>query len=139
MVACMERWQSHIMAGNDCLADRQLWAAIAHYQRAIAEAEQLLDEECDAKAAVTALVVSYHNLADLYSREAEPKLAEGQLRKVHEFVLSAMRHNGNNQAMAQALNWGVTKTYQALVEHYRQYGDGQDCLVPFPTSSQSLH
>lgn len=113
----IETWKRHINAGNDSFDKYQILASLAHYQAAIKQATALLDQWHDKKAAVAALVVSYHNLADLYLREGEPLLAEYELENAHDKLNLAMQRTQTDSPDIEALLWGLNRTYFALVRH----------------------
>ena len=72
-------WQVEVSLGNECYSAEQYLVALGHYHQAITIAESLLwgycnedkefqfsDQHPEPNAFVAMLLVSYHNLADLY-------------------------------------------------------------------------
>lgn len=117
----MTVWKAQICAGNDCFDKRQVLTALAYYHKAIEQAQMLMSHWDEPKAGVAALVVSHHNLADLYVREGQICLAECELIKVHENVSTCLHHAEPNSQRATALIWGINQTYVALMAHQKKY------------------
>ena len=117
----MELWKRHICAGNDCFHAHQDLAATSHYRQAIHLAEELFDLHDDPQAAVAAIIVSYHNLADLFLREEEFALAEKELRAVHKKMTDALENADANSHLSDALLWGLSRTHFALIVHLKNH------------------
>ena len=129
----MEKWKRNITAGNECFNNNQLISALAHYQCAKSRAKQLLGNWFNAEQAVAAVVISYHNLADLYHREGYFKLEQRELRDVYLFVLSALENSTSGKVSTdspdgehQALVRAAMRCRQSLMRHCKRYPD----LVP---------
>ena len=117
----MARWQQHIIAGNHCF-DRQLLSdAASHYQTAKQIAEGLFDSWPDPHTAAAAVIISYHNMADLYLSKALPTMAVEELQRVHRIFASALENQQLQPERRQALYCGVRKTYLALLNHRQQH------------------
>lgn len=129
-------WQQHMRAGNECFEAHQDLAALSHYNQAIELANSLLIEYEDIRAAVAAVIVSYHNLADVYLREHEYALAETQLRTVHQKMSLALKQAKPNSAQTEALLWGVNKTYFALISHKKNHTDS---VISAPVSVPDIN
>lgn len=125
----MQRWQQQIQAGNECFNSHQLFAAIAHYQSAKQLAWELFAVWDESAEAVATVIISYHNLADLYLRRQQPDMAATELQRVHECLmaeldktsvagLSAGQESGlsGSASMHSALLSGLRRTYQAWLE-----------------------
>ena len=117
----MTVWKAQICAGNDCFDKRQILSALAHYHKAIDQAQALLEQWDDPKAAVAALLVSHHNLADLYLTEDKAMLAEYELQKVHQKIGDCLSKAQPNSFRASALIWGVSQSYIALVNYQKNH------------------
>jgi hypothetical protein len=117
----MTIWKAQICAGNDCFDKCQTLSALAHYHKAIEQAQALIDHWDEPKAAVAALVVSHHNLADLYLREDKALLAEYELHKVHKNISRCLSEVEPNSLRASAFIWGAGQTYVALVNHQKNH------------------
>ncbi|WP_370280110.1 hypothetical protein [Pontibacterium sp.] len=123
----IDQWKSAITAGNDCFNAQRNGEAIRHYENAKAVACALYPQSRDAEEAIAAVVVSYHNLADLYLRENLPELAEIELQKSHTYVLNALRDHEEQsprrlcpkcyESRADALLKAASRTYLALIRH----------------------
>ncbi|MFT2090356.1 hypothetical protein [Paraglaciecola sp. 2405UD69-4] len=117
----MSNWKMQICAGNECFNKCQILSALAHYNNAVTQAEILLQDWFDPKAAVASVVISYHNLADLYLKENKPLLAEQMLTKVHQKIAMCLSDARPNSYRASALIWGVSQTYIALIHHHKNH------------------
>lgn len=124
----MGQWKIHICAGNRCFEAEQNMTASGHYHRAIALADALLSGHDDPRAAVAALLVSHHNLADLYLRANQLTLAEDELRSVHQKLSLALNGVQPNTAQSDALLWGVSRSYFALIAHCKNHPAQVTCV-----------
>ena len=62
----MEQWKRAIEAGNEAFTGSAPATALGHYRLALRLAQTLVGDWPDHNAALAALVVSHHNLADLH-------------------------------------------------------------------------
>ncbi len=111
----MKRWQQQVQAGNECFNAHQLFSAVAHYQSAKQLAWHLFRHWEDPAEAVAVVIISYHNLADLYLRRMQTDMAGSELERVHDSLLSEIARESDS-ARYQALLSGIRRTYQALME-----------------------
>lgn len=118
----MERWKSYTQAGNAAFEAGELEAAEGHYQQARERAEKLLDLWLVPAEAVAALVVSYHNLADLYFRQGRDQAAVSSLQTVHQMLMRRLRSTDTDPARREALMQGVNRTYPELLQAQRRLG-----------------
>ena len=126
-------WKSHICAGNKCFDDKKTVPAIVHYQKSIVAAEDLLEHSDNDRAAVAAVIVSSHNLADLYIQANEIALAENELRNVHFKLTALLDGADNNSDRFDAILWGASRTYFVLVRHLQNHaGESQSSEVVLP-------
>lgn len=126
-------WKRHTNAGNYSFENEHTLTALAHYRRAISQAECLFDEGANNREAVAILVVSYHNIADLYLRESEPLLAENELNNVHQRLTNEIAKAQADPTKMDALLWGLNRTYFALTKHRSKYSDSvQTTLSDMP-------
>ena len=65
----MEHWKQVIDNANSCHREGKIEQAIQLYELAKQYAEQLLETDCHFDKALAALVVSYHNLSELYTEQ----------------------------------------------------------------------
>lgn len=127
----IDQWKTEITAGNDCFNAQRNSEAIRHYENAKAVACALFPQRRDTDEAVAAVVVSFHNLADLYLRENLPEQAEMELQSAHRFVLNALRENELHastklcpqcyESRADALLKAASRTYLALMRHQSEH------------------
>jgi len=131
-------WKSEITAGNHYFNRQQFDDALRHYQNAKTVACALFPHWSDTHAAVSAVVVSYHNLADLYLQAKMPMQAGTELRDSHNFVINALRDEERYrppathpdqilveqaQTRMDALLRAASRTYLALTQHLERYSD----------------
>lgn len=120
----MKRWQQQVQAGNECFNAHQLFAAVAHYQSAKQLAWHLFRYWEDPAEAVAVVIISYHNLADLYLRRLQPEMAGNELDRVHDSLLQEIATESDSPRY-QALLSGLRRTYQALLEFNQQHRPDQ--------------
>ncbi len=118
----MERWKSHTQAGNAAFERGDLETAERYYQQACERAEKLLDHWLEPGDAVAALVVSYHNLADLYFRQGHDQAALSSLQTVHQMLMRRLRRENVEPARRNALMQGISRTYPELLRGRRRLG-----------------
>ncbi|WP_261841125.1 hypothetical protein [Aliamphritea ceti] len=116
----MQRWQKQVQAGNECFNAHQLFTAVAHYQAAKQLAWQLFTHWEDPAEAVAVVIISYHNLADLYLRRMQLDMAGNELERVHSSLLKEISEEADS-ARYQALLSGIRRTYQALLEFCQKH------------------
>lgn len=118
----MEHWKTTITAGNRCFHCGDWVAAGEHYQRALAEAQLLLEHWQDAEAVVAALVISHHNLADLYLVLGQREQAAEHLCSSHERLLQTMLDDRLAQPLRSAAMRHSQRTYTELLQFIGEYG-----------------
>lgn len=69
-------WQKQVLAGNSHFESKNYVTAITCYNCAIAIAEDLIKEHDNFRLAIVSMIVSYHNLSDVYLMQSEAVLAE---------------------------------------------------------------
>ena len=126
----LSQWKASICAGNDCFDNHQNISSMAHYQKAICHAKALLNNSQDTRAAVAAMVISYHNLADLYLREGEQLLAEKTLRNVHQILSYELNQQSASSSKVEGLLWGLSRTYEALIAHLQKQPQNVKSIPP---------
>lgn len=115
----MNIWKNYITAGNEQFAKNEFESARALYEAARREAEILFPSWRDPHEAVSALVVSYHNMADLHQKQGETSAARGVLEAIHQRVLRAVTSTPIYDRRHSALYRGSIETYSALLTHKR--------------------
>jgi hypothetical protein len=113
----MEEWKKEIMAGNRRFSRSDFDAAKSSYESARQHAEDLFPKWEDAEEAASALVVTYHNIADLYQKQGNFSGARNSLEKVHKTVLRALVSTSIESKRHSSLLRASVKTYSALVIH----------------------
>lgn len=115
----MEEWKKHIIAGNRRFSRCDFDAAESSYDVAKEHAENLFPDWKDSEEAASALVVTYHNLADLYQKQGNSSLARNAFEKVHKIILHALINTPVGTRRYGSLLRASLKTYAALVAHKR--------------------
>lgn len=129
----MEQWKTCMRAGNQCFEAQQYDGALTHYQAGCERALQLFTLWFDRQQAVAALVVSYHNLADLWLAMGNPEEAEQQLRRCYDYLFSTASSAQSLTEIDEALMQGLRRSYSRLLSHIRLYGSQ---LPSMPDPSQ---
>ncbi|MCD0501424.1 hypothetical protein [Bordetella petrii] len=83
---CLSAWQRATLRGNRALERGDADGALAQYRVALSLADALPGRSTDADAAVAALVVSHHNLAELHGRGQRDDLAGAHVCQAHELL-----------------------------------------------------
>ena len=117
-----QQWQQAILSGNSLFERQQIFAALFYYQKAIGMAEELVSIQGDFRMALVSLIVSHHNLADVYLANEEAELAGKQLSKVHDQVVCLQRKYQHDLERQEVIFWGLRRTYSALLMHRKQQG-----------------
>ena len=130
-----EIWRAHIVAGNESFELMQDLSAIGHYQKAILCTNQLLEINNNFRNYVAALIVSFHNLADVFVRLQEYQLAEFELVDVHEILLNQWHQSTEYSHEYDILQWGLSKTYLALASHVKAHNSKTIVMAPSVSNS----
>ena len=134
----MEKWKQHVLAGNAFFDAQQNQQATAEYQAAKERAEKLLAVWLDEHEAVAAVVISYHNLANLYVRQGETAKAEAELRHVLRLIQHTLSDPRCSPARREALMSGERRAHVELLNHIRTHGAAsEEPLSPPLTTSLS--
>lgn len=134
----MEKWKQHILAGNAFFDARQMQQAAAEYQAAKERAEELFAVWFDDDEATAAVVISYHNLADLYAQQGETAKAEVELRHVLQVIQHALSEPRCSQARRKALMSGERRAHVELVNFIRAQGAATGETPPSPEKPSLL-
>ena len=111
----VERWKRYVIAGNHSLIADDLRAAALQYELARQCAETLFNKWAESSEAVSALVVTYHNIADLHRKQGNAEAIKHYLQAVHTIVLRALASTPIEHNRHGALLNGSKRTYSALV------------------------
>ena len=117
----MNVWKSYILAGNKCFASDDLESAQDLYLAARKEAENLFCSWREPDEAVSALVVTNLNIADLYQKQGQTQTARTVFERIHRFILHAVTSTPISDRRHKALYEGSIKTYAALINHKANY------------------
>jgi|AntRauTorckE5430_2_1112549.scaffolds.fasta_scaffold20994_2 hypothetical protein len=133
-------WKRHTLAGNLYFEKHQIVRSIEHYEIAICEAIMLINMVNSGRAAVAALLASFHNLAELYAQQNEHDLSESELAKAHN-IINALLLNEQSDEQEEALIWGKCRANIALLKfrHLRHNSIPQNnhCEINSSSTKQS--
>lgn len=118
----MEQWKRLIEAGNRYFREGAWVEAREQYLQALALAQVLFERWRDADAAVAALVVSQHNLADLQVTLGHPEEAAEHLCACHEYLLRCMNSAQLAPDLRQAALDHSRHTYVSLLNFVAEHG-----------------
>lgn len=123
----MDDWKRLISRGNLCFERGELGVARALYQDALYLADRRLMSWPDADAAVAALVVAHHNLAELHTRLDQLTDAADHLQAAHARLMRLLVDPGAPGALQQAALRHSTRT---RAEHLSFTGLHADAAKP---------
>lgn len=118
----MEQWKTHMRAGNVCFENEQFSDAQAHYHMGGERAQQLFTVWFDRPQAVAAVVITYHNRADLLLAQQQISAAERELRSCYDFLYQAASSAACVEEVDTALLQGLRRSYMRLLSHLQVYG-----------------
>ncbi|MCY1273026.1 hypothetical protein D3C84_343750 [compost metagenome] len=118
----MEHWKRTIEAGNRCFTGGEWIEARELYLQAIAQAQILFERWPRTEEAVSALVISHHNLADLHLMLGQPEETAEHLCASHERLLQAMADTHLPGALREAALRHSRTTYTSLLQFISEYG-----------------
>lgn len=125
-------WQSLMSRGTAAARQGQVLLALASFQQALGIARALLakpgerSDDC-----VAALVVSYHNLAEVQADAGGNDLAAAQLAMAHEALMHLLCDPATDAALRQAALRHSRETHAALLLHIEANG-------PHPVIARAL-
>ena len=114
-----DQWAQTISAGNDYFNQFQHDAALQCYRRAINIAESIMLELTCPKKVIASLLISYQNIADLHTRNGDWQLAYQELNHIYNALLDQLTDTDPETDQAQAILWGISKCYLALMEVHK--------------------
>lgn len=117
----VERWKKYVIAGNQSLINKDFRLAARQYELARQCAETIFVKWSDPNEAVSALVVTYHNIADLHQVQGNKGSILHYLQKVHKIILKALTTTPIDHKRHIPLLSASKRTYSALIS-YKQFG-----------------
>lgn len=133
-------WKHHTLVGNSYFEKHQIMHSIEHYEIAICEAIMLINVPNSGRAAVAALLASFHNLAELYTQQNEHALSENELDKAHN-IIDTLLLNEQSEEQVEALRWGKCRANFALLTfrhlHHESLPQKNQCQLKNLTTKQS--
>lgn len=120
----MEKWKRHIETGHRLFAHENFQEAKFHYQMACKRAVSLSSEFGDERASVMAVIVSHHGLAELYTEEGQPILAQYEVEKLHRHLRINLNKPGLSEERRGVFLYGLQRTYGLLLQYMASAGGG---------------
>ena len=126
----LELWKLEISAANDAFIHGRHAKAFSHYEAALSlaktgvegllAAQEVLSLLAEAERQIAALVVTRHNLADLYRQSGQLDKAIAHLCAAHETLFQLFHHpHGDIRELAQR---HLRITYQELMTFTQRHG-----------------
>ena len=116
-ISILERWKKEIIAGNQCLIQKNFNEAACRYELARQSAEKIYKEWLNPYEAVSALIVTYHNIADLQRKMGNSEGVHFYLEKVHQTILKTLLATSIDDQRFNSLLCASKRTYMALISY----------------------
>lgn len=116
--ATYAKWREVIAAGNDNVELQHILITLVYYFRAIDLARTLVKKWPVSRCTVEALLVSYHNLAELYERENSLQLVWQVLVSAKQQMMAVFYKQGESACTV----WGCRNAHQRLSRFEQQHG-----------------
>lgn len=117
----MEQWRRATLEGNQAYESCDFPGALAQYRRALQLADRLWGRPYDPGAAVAALVVSHHNLAQLHERLQQSEAAASHICAAHETLHRKALDPDVAEAWREAAWQHSRVTYAELLAFLRRH------------------
>lgn len=121
----LSSWEATIREAVGAERDGRIVPALAGYRRALEIARRLIDtpppsrhDDC-----VAALVVSWHNLADLLANQGDVERCVENLCHAHEALIALYLDARRDAVLRQAALRHGRETHLALIRHMAQHGE----------------
>ncbi len=108
-------WETSIKKGNKYFDSNNLDQAKKSYVVAKELALALFENGINPERAIPALIISCHNLADLYQKREQLKLAYQELDEVDSFLVNYLDTAKKNFKKINAIRRGIDKTRAELL------------------------
>lgn len=119
----MEQWKRTILNANNCFNAGDLIDAREHYLHALGLAQVLLERWSEPDEAVSAFVISHHNLADLHLSLHQPEESAEYLCSAHQRLLQVIEAPHLTPGLRQAAFRHSHKTYAELLGFINEHGE----------------
>lgn len=119
----MDHWKQTIQRANALYAQGYWVDAREYYLQALALAQILFERWPNPNEAVSALVVSHHNLADVHLRLHQPEESAEYLCAAHEHLLAAAGQHSLPEALRDAALRHSNRTYTELLGFIAVHGE----------------
>lgn len=131
-------WKHKTLVGNQAHERGDIESAKADYQLALRRAQQLFFGWFDREEAVAAVLVSYHNLADVYETLAKPDRAMHLLNACIDYLREARSVLADDENLA-ALDHGLARSYAYLLMHRQRCYSGAVVTVRDDDAADGAH
>lgn len=118
----MDQWKRAIEAGNHAFTARDLTSALGHYRLALRLGQTLVGQWPDPDAALAALVVAHHNLADLHWQAGNIEDAIANVCDAHEALQGLISDTSVDLDLRQAALRHTRQTTHELTRCARTHG-----------------
>lgn len=119
----MQHWKRTIELANRYFSQGEYFDAREHYLQALALAQVLFERWRDPSEAVSAYVVSHHNLADLHLCLNQPEESVEYLCAAHERLLEASADPRLPVPLRDAAMRHSRRTYTELLNFIAEHGE----------------
>ena len=111
----MEQWKQLIANAESCHSEGKTEQAIQLYELAKQYAEQLLDNHSSFDEALAALVVSYHNLSELYTEQDQRDKARKEMQLINKKVREIFAATPKDSDKIAVIQSALQRTHFALL------------------------
>lgn len=120
----LPRWEAVTRKAIALMRTAGAGPALADHECALAIACRLIETPPPARVedCVAALVVSHHNLADLWTERGDADGAAAHLCRAHETLLALAFDDGRDACLRRAALRHLRETHLALVSHAARHG-----------------
>ncbi len=126
------KWKQLILKGDIAIRRRSISDARDYYSQAITEADRLLKlsrmPSCkdlgsyeNSGTLVSMIVVSHHNMADLWARQGVRVSQTYYLEMAHQKLVDVVRDVRFNDELRASVLQELNRTYAALVSHFKTH------------------
>ena len=114
-------WELETKIANQYFDQVDFDSAEKKYQHAKELALSLLSKGDEPERAIAALVVSFHNLADLYQKKNDLKNAHLELHSVDAYLVHYLEGGNPDSNVLNAVRLGIDKTRIELLNFVQKY------------------
>lgn len=113
-------WQKEIVAGNDAMTKSLLFTAYDHYKVALNIAKNFFKihqhDDNVPDNLIPAIVVSYLNICDLWSKQNKTAARRGYLCAAFDYLVAQLQTPNIGAALQEQLRCGLDKVFVELIK-----------------------